>query len=78
MPGAGPPAWSVPGNLAPIVLSEINLIGSRCGQIGEAVEYLAQGGLNITGLITKRAKLDEGVSTLDAAKSGQIKVVMAV
>jgi threonine dehydrogenase-like Zn-dependent dehydrogenase len=78
VPGAGHPAWSVPVNLAPIVLSEINLIGSRCGQIGEAVEYLAQGGLNITGLITKRAKLDEGVSTLDAAKSGQIKVVMAV
>jgi threonine dehydrogenase-like Zn-dependent dehydrogenase len=76
VPGADHPAWREAVNLAPIVLNEIQLIGSRCGHIPDALAMLASKQVQVAPLITKRGRLEDGVMLLEAARKGQIKVVM--
>jgi alcohol dehydrogenase len=76
VPGADHPAWREPINLAPIVLNEIQVIGSRCGHIPDALAMLASKQVQVVPLITKRGKLEDGVQLLEVARKGQIKVVM--
>lgn len=78
IPGADHPAWKEPINLAPIVINEVELIGSRCGPIPEAIAMLEKGLISVEPLITKRTKLDAGVEALQTAQKGQIKTLMAV
>ncbi|MFG0329270.1 MAG: alcohol dehydrogenase catalytic domain-containing protein [Phycisphaerales bacterium] len=64
-------------NLAPIVINEIEVIGSRCGSIPDAVAALERRQVDVLSLISRRMKLDDGAKALDAAKApGVIKVVM--
>lgn len=66
-------------DLAPIVLNEIELIGARCGSINDAVAMMARGQVDTHSLITKRARLDDGVNAMQAAaQPDQIKVIMDV
>jgi threonine dehydrogenase-like Zn-dependent dehydrogenase len=66
-----------PVDLSPIVVHEIQLVGSRCGPMGEAVALLASGGVDVVSLISKRMRLSDGVATLQAAaRPGMIKVVI--
>lgn len=66
-------------DLRPIVEGELHVLGSRGGSVAEAVERLAKGEIDCASLITRRAKLDDGVNALHAAgETGQIKVVMDV
>ncbi|MGH7131312.1 MAG: alcohol dehydrogenase catalytic domain-containing protein [Phycisphaerales bacterium] len=75
---AGIPAIASPIDLSPLVVNEIELIGSRCGQITEALAALTRSEVDTTGLITRRGKLDDGPMLIEAARAkGQIKVVMA-
>jgi len=78
IPGADHPAWREPVNLAPIVINEIELIGSRCGPIPEAVTMLEKNLVSVEPLITHRTKLENGIAALEAAKTGQIKVLMTI
>ncbi len=64
-------------NLSPLVVSEITLVGSRCGPFEPALRLLAQKLLDPTSLITARYPLCDGVAAFEhAAKSGAIKVLL--
>jgi len=54
-------------DLSPIVINEIEVVGSRCGNIAAAVEALARGTVDVVSLITRRFKLADGVEALRAA-----------
>lgn len=71
-------AWAKsPADLAPIVIDEINLIGSRCGPFPEAINALSAQSIDVTSLISRRMKLDDGVDALRAAtRSDVIKVLI--
>lgn len=48
-------------NLAPVVINEINVIGSRCGQFAPVMRLLARGAINVKPLITKVLPFEQGV-----------------
>lgn len=54
-------------DLSPIVLNEIELIGSHTGPIGEALAMIARREVDVVSLISKRMKLDDGQAILKAA-----------
>ncbi|MGQ0628356.1 MAG: alcohol dehydrogenase catalytic domain-containing protein [Phycisphaerales bacterium] len=72
------PAWSTPVNLAPLVTNEIELLGSRCGPIEPALGMLEREEVQVVHLITRRAKLEQGPAALEAARTGNIKVVLEI
>lgn len=55
-------------NLAPLVINEIRLEGSRCGPFAVALEALASGRIDPRDLISKRFPLQAGLEALDAGK----------
>jgi len=64
-------------NPAPIVVNEINLIGSRCGPMNKAVALLDSGRIKPERLIEKRYKLDQGIAAIsDAKRKGVLKVLI--
>jgi len=64
-------------DLSPLVAHEIELIGSRCGSVPEALGAIATKQIDVLPLISKRGKLAEGVEMLRLAGAGELKVVMA-
>ncbi|MGC2305007.1 zinc-binding dehydrogenase, partial [Candidatus Binatus sp.] len=56
-------------NLAPIVVNEISVIGSRCGRFQPALEALAAGKIDPRPLIDGRFALDDGIAGFEAAKN---------
>jgi threonine dehydrogenase-like Zn-dependent dehydrogenase len=66
-----------PVDLSPLVINEINLIGSRCGPFPDALKTLSSQEVVVNGLITSRYKLSQGPQALEkAAAPNQIKVVL--
>ena len=66
-------------SLAPIVIDEVRVIGSRCGPFPKAIEALAAGRIDIRPLIAARFPLDRAEEAFAAAASkGARKVLMAV
>jgi len=66
-------------NLAPIVIDEINVVGSRCGPFAPAVAALDSGDIEVTDLISHRFDLDRGAEALHAAGDGRsLKVLIDV
>ncbi len=66
-------------DLTPVVLNELEVVGASVGRVAEAVPELAEGKIDLSGLITRRFSLDEGVAALRAAgEAGSIKVVIEV
>lgn len=66
-----------PLNLAPLVIDEINVIGSRCGPFREAIRALAEKRIDVASLIHRRMKLEQGIEALDlAARPGTLKVLL--
>jgi threonine dehydrogenase-like Zn-dependent dehydrogenase len=64
-------------SLAPIVINEINVIGSRCGPFAPALEALQQKRVAVTPLIEKIYPLADGVDAVaHAAKSGARKILL--
>jgi threonine dehydrogenase-like Zn-dependent dehydrogenase len=64
-------------DLAPIVIHEIKLIGSRCGDFPRAIEVLSKGVLNPSPLITARFPLaDAERAFVQAATPGTMKVLV--
>ncbi|MFT3686604.1 MAG: alcohol dehydrogenase catalytic domain-containing protein [Phycisphaerales bacterium] len=76
VPGANSPKWNQPLNLAPLVINEIQLVGSRCGSIPDALVALEKKLVQVTPLITKRGPLDEALALIQAASHGNIKVLI--
>jgi threonine dehydrogenase-like Zn-dependent dehydrogenase len=70
-------AGAEPINLAPLVVDEVQLIGSRCGPFGEAIDLLARGQVDVTGLISRRFNFDKAEEGLEAAANA-IKVIFTM
>ena len=64
-------------NLAPVVIDEITILGSRCGPFPDAISALATRQIDVTPLISRRIKL-EGAEGLfrDGLPVGTLKVVL--
>lgn len=60
-------AAGTPLNLAPIVINEITVIGSRCGRFAPALAALQSGRLDPRPLISARFSLDDALGAFDAA-----------
>jgi threonine dehydrogenase-like Zn-dependent dehydrogenase len=66
-------------NLAPIVINEVTIVGSRCGPFHEALEALARGEIDVSPLVSRRFALGDALAALAAAKAPQnIKVLIDV
>lgn len=64
-------------NMARVVVDEITLMGSRCGDIGLALHYLAEGLVDPTGLIEATLPFERVVEAFGlAARRGARKVVV--
>lgn len=64
-------------NLAPLVIDEVTVIGSRCGPFDRAIEALRDGLVDPAGLITARYPLRDGEEAMRAAEEGShIKIVL--
>ncbi len=64
-----------PVDLAPLVVNEIQLIGSRCGPMPEALYALAAEQIDVLPLISRRFKLDKAHDALKLAAAKQPDVV---
>jgi threonine dehydrogenase-like Zn-dependent dehydrogenase len=56
-------------NLAPIVVNEITVIGSRCGRFQPALDALTAGKIDPRPLIDHTFTLEEGMAAFEAAKN---------
>ncbi len=54
-------------DLSPVVINEIQIIGSRCGPFEEAIRALEAGRVSTAGMITGRYKLKDGIEAFHAA-----------
>ena len=68
-----------PINLAPVVVDEINIVGSRCGSFREALSALAEKQVDVASLIHRRMKIEQGVEAMDlAGRPGVLKVILTM
>jgi len=66
-------------NLAPVVIDEVNIIGSRCGPFREAIAALAEKRIDVASLIHRRMRIEQGVEAMElAGKSGVLKVILTM
>jgi threonine dehydrogenase-like Zn-dependent dehydrogenase len=66
-------------NLAPLVIDEINVVGSRCGPFKDAIRALTEKSIDVTALIHRRMKLDQGIEAMElAARPGILKVILTM
>ena len=64
-------------NLAPIVIDEITVLGSRCGQFGPALRLLESGKIDFTPLISARYKADDAIKAFEKNKEKEtLKVLL--
>jgi len=57
-------------NLAPIVINEVRVVGSRCGPFSKALAALAAGEVSVAPLISRETTLRAGVAELLAPPGG--------
>lgn len=66
-------------NLAPIVINEIDLVGSRCGPFPDALNALACGQVDVDSMISRTIPLDRGLEAFAlAADSRYIKILLKI
>jgi threonine dehydrogenase-like Zn-dependent dehydrogenase len=61
---------------APIVIDEITIVGSRCGPFDRALNALAHGEVDVSGLVSSRFDLSRGVEALEQAGSQPVLKVL--
>jgi 2-desacetyl-2-hydroxyethyl bacteriochlorophyllide A dehydrogenase len=65
--------------LAPVVIHELRIVGSRCGDMHRAIELLASGRIDPRPLIAARYDLDHAEQALEhAARPGVLKVMLEI
>jgi threonine dehydrogenase-like Zn-dependent dehydrogenase len=70
-------AHGAPLNLAPVVIDELTVVGSRCGPFAPALDALARDIVDVRALISARRPLRDGVEALRvAAQPGTLKVLI--
>jgi threonine dehydrogenase-like Zn-dependent dehydrogenase len=66
-------------DLAPLVVNEVTVVGSRCGPFERAIEALASRQVDVQSLISERYPLEDGVRAIErAAAPGVLKVLLDV
>jgi threonine dehydrogenase-like Zn-dependent dehydrogenase len=65
-----------PIDLSPIVVNEINVVGSRCGPFPDALDALSGEKVDVLSLISRRMKLDDGADLLKTAASPDVIKVL--
>ncbi len=63
-------------NLAPIVVDEITVVGSRCGPFREALAALERKEVDVASLISRRYRIEQGVEAMAAAKRSDVLKVL--
>jgi threonine dehydrogenase-like Zn-dependent dehydrogenase len=64
-------------SLAPIVINEVTVVGSRCGPFAPALAALEAGTVDVERMISATFPLDQGIAALDrAARPGVLKVLL--
>jgi len=64
-------------DLAPLVIHEIQVVGSRCGPFEPALRALADGSVDVTSLVHERVPLSRATEALEhAARPGALKVLV--
>ncbi|MFC1736726.1 alcohol dehydrogenase catalytic domain-containing protein [Candidatus Hydrogenedentota bacterium] len=64
-------------NLAPVVVNEISVRGSRCGPFQPALDALADGSIDVSDLILNTYDLADGLNAFDrASQKGALKVLL--
>ncbi len=65
-------------NLAGIVINEITVVGSRCGDFDRAIEFL-RGNIDLTPLISHIFTLDKGIEAFEfSRKKDAVKVIINI
>lgn len=64
--------------LAPLVVDEITVIGSRCGPFDRALRSLASRSVDVSALVGAEFPLEKGVEAMRAAAAGSLKVLLAI
>jgi threonine dehydrogenase-like Zn-dependent dehydrogenase len=65
--------------LAPIVIDEVTIVGSRCGPFDRALAALGAGDVSVLPLISARYGLSDGVAAIEHARSRpSLKVLIDV
>ncbi len=71
-------AANAPLNLAPAVIDEITIQGSRCGPFTEALRLLESNAIQTAPLVQKRYRLNNAVEAMtQAQKKGTLKVLIS-
>jgi len=66
-----------PIDYAPIIANELQVFGARCGHIAEGLNAMSTGGIDLSGLITKRFKFEDAINALRTAQDEeQIAVIV--
>lgn len=66
-------------NLAPLVVDEIQVVGSRCGPFREAIRALAEKNIDVISLISRRMKIEQGIEAMQlASRAGILKVLLTM
>lgn len=64
-------------DLAPLVINEISLIGSRCGRFEPALAALRSGAIEVRSLLDEVRPLSRGVEALESAgRPGALKILL--
>ena len=66
-------------DLAPLVVDEITLLGSRCGPFAPALDALGSGRVSVDGMVHARHPLEDGPRAFEqAGRRGTLKVLVDV
>jgi threonine dehydrogenase-like Zn-dependent dehydrogenase len=68
-------AANKPLNLAPVVIDELTVLGSRCGPFPDAIAALAAREVNVAGLISRRVSLEAAADLFPAGPDGLKTVI---
>ena len=63
-------------SLAPIVIDEVRIVGSRCGPFGDAIAGLQAGRVRVLPLISARFALEDAIEALQLADSQPVLKVL--
>ncbi len=64
-------------NLAPLVINEVTVVGSRCGPFGPAIRALASGAVDPRPMISASYRLRDGLAAFEhAVQPGVLKVLL--
>ena len=63
-------------NLAPIVIDEITVLGSRCGQFGAALRLLEKNRIDFSPLISATYSIDDAIKAFEKNKEKDVLKVL--